>query len=69
MRGIARQLRVGTVWENCNQPVSPSMPWGGYKLSGVGREMGEAALAPFQELKSVVRGAAEPLGWYPRFRS
>ncbi len=71
MRAISKRIRAGTVWENCNQPVSPSMPWGGYKMSGLGREMGAGALDPFMEAKVLMhqpKATAKPLGWFSRFR-
>jgi betaine-aldehyde dehydrogenase len=48
-------IRAGYVWENCSQPAPHSLPWGGMKRSGLGRELGEGGLAPFLESKSVVR--------------
>jgi betaine-aldehyde dehydrogenase len=58
-------LRAGTVWHNCSQPVPHQLPWGGFKKSGVGREMGPHALMPFLEAKAVTCvGAGTRLGWY-----
>ena len=51
-RMVAR-LRAGTVWVNNYRLVSHGVPFGGYKQSGVGREMGPEALREFTELKSV----------------
>jgi phenylacetaldehyde dehydrogenase len=47
------KVRAGTVWVNGHVPVDPSMPFGGMKQSGIGREFGTAALDAFTELKSV----------------
>ncbi len=48
---VARRLRVGTVWINDYHPYVAQAPWGGYKQSGIGRELGEAGLAEYTELK------------------
>jgi aldehyde dehydrogenase (NAD+)/betaine-aldehyde dehydrogenase len=44
---------AGTVFVNMPNPVDASAPWGGYKASGWGREMGRHALELYTELKSV----------------
>jgi aldehyde dehydrogenase (NAD+) len=46
-RGIsfAHKLHAGTAWVNCVNTLHPSVPFGGYKQSGIGRELGEYALA------------------------
>lgn len=49
----ARGLRSGTVYVNTAIDAPPTMPFGGYKASGVGREMGQAGFEEFTELKSV----------------
>jgi len=50
---IAAKLRAGTVWLNCYNVFDPALPFGGYKQSGWGREMGHAALELYTETKSV----------------
>lgn len=50
---LARQLRAGSVWVNTYGPSSVAAPFGGFKQSGVGREMGAEALNLFTEVKSV----------------
>ena len=50
---VARALRSGTVWVNTTIDAPPTMPFGGYGTSGVGREMGQAGFEEFTELKSV----------------
>ena len=50
---VSNALRAGTVWVNCYNLISHQMPFGGYKESGIGRELGEAALANYTETKSV----------------
>jgi phenylacetaldehyde dehydrogenase len=49
----AAALRAGTVWVNCHNIFDASLPFGGYKQSGWGREMGHAALDMYTEHKSV----------------
>jgi phenylacetaldehyde dehydrogenase len=50
---VVPRLKAGTVWVNCHNFVDPSMPFGGYKQSGIGREHGHAAVELYTELKSV----------------
>ena len=50
---MAAKLRAGTVWINCYNVFDPALPFGGYKQSGWGREMGHAALDLYTESKSV----------------
>jgi phenylacetaldehyde dehydrogenase len=50
---LASQLRAGTVWINCHNIFDASLPFGGYKQSGWGREMGHEALDLYTEVKSV----------------
>jgi aldehyde dehydrogenase (NAD+) len=49
----ARKVKAGTVWVNCYHVVEPTTPFGGFKMSGQGRENGEAALEHYTELKTV----------------
>jgi aldehyde dehydrogenase (NAD+) len=50
---IANQLRAGTVWVNCYDVFDAAAPFGGYKASGIGRELGEYALDLYTEKKTV----------------
>ena len=50
---LAAELRAGTVWVNCYNIFDAAMPFGGYKQSGWGREMGHDALELYTETKSV----------------
>lgn len=50
---LAPRIRAGTVWVNCHNMLDPAMPFGGFKLSGHGREMGRAVLDLYTETKSV----------------
>jgi acyl-CoA reductase-like NAD-dependent aldehyde dehydrogenase len=55
----ARALRSGIVWINDTQPAPTEMPWGGYKQSGIGRELGKEGVDDFLERKSVYVNLAE----------
>jgi len=50
---VARALRAGTVWINCYNVFDPATPFGGYKESGYGRELGKYALDLYTQVKSV----------------
>jgi phenylacetaldehyde dehydrogenase len=50
---LASQLRAGTVWINCYNIFDAALPFGGYKQSGWGREMGHDALEMYTEVKAV----------------
>jgi acyl-CoA reductase-like NAD-dependent aldehyde dehydrogenase len=50
---ISRQLRAGTVWINTYGLMDAALPFGGYKSSGFGRELGQAALDHYTEIKTV----------------
>ncbi|WP_280190273.1 aldehyde dehydrogenase family protein [Delftia sp. PS-11] len=47
------RIQSGTVWVNCHSTLDPGMPFGGYKQSGMGRDMGKTALDAYLETKSV----------------
>jgi len=53
---LASRLRTGTVWINCYNVFDAALPFGGYKQSGWGREMGHEALENYTEVKSVCVG-------------
>jgi phenylacetaldehyde dehydrogenase len=50
---LASKLRAGTVWINCYNVFDAALPFGGYKQSGWGREMGHDVLNSYTELKAV----------------
>ena len=50
---LAKKLRAGTVWINCYNVFDAALPFGGYKQSGWGREMGHEALDAYTEVKAV----------------
>ena len=51
---VANGLRAGTVWINCYNVFDPAAPFGGFKQSGMGRELGEYGLQQYTEVKTVV---------------
>lgn len=62
---VAAAFRAGIVWINCSQPTFTEAPWGGYKESGIGRELGRWGLENYLETKQITRFAAgEKWGWY-----
>jgi aldehyde dehydrogenase (NAD+) len=50
---VANNIRAGTVWVNCYNVFDAAAPFGGYKMSGIGRELGEAGLSAYCEEKTV----------------
>lgn len=50
---LANALRAGTVWINCYDVFDAAAPFGGFKMSGIGRELGEYALQNYTEVKTV----------------
>ncbi|WP_431041394.1 aldehyde dehydrogenase family protein [Streptomyces sp. P1-3] len=62
---VAGQLRAGTVWINDFHPYVPQAEWGGRKQSGIGRELGPAGLAEYQEAKHIWHNTApRPQRWF-----
>ena len=47
------KIKAGSVWVNCHSMLNPAMPFGGYKQSGIGRDLGKASLDSYLETKSV----------------
>lgn len=50
---LARAIRAGSVWINCYQAMDPAVPFGGYKMSGYGRESGKQHLDEYLNVKAV----------------
>lgn len=50
---LAHRIKAGTIWVNCYNVFDAASPFGGYKQSGIGREMGSYALENYTEVKSV----------------
>jgi betaine-aldehyde dehydrogenase len=62
---VAGRLRMGTVWINDYHPYVPQAEWGGFKQSGVGRELGEAGLEEYREIKHVWQNLRPTVqGWF-----
>lgn len=62
---VARAFRAGIVWVNCSQPTFTEAPWGGYKQSGIGRELGRWGLENYLETKQITSfDTSETWGWY-----
>jgi betaine-aldehyde dehydrogenase len=62
---VAKAFRAGIVWINCSQPTFTEAPWGGYKQSGIGRELGRWGLDNYLETKQITRLVSDqPWGWY-----
>ncbi|EFQ35179.1 aldehyde dehydrogenase [Colletotrichum graminicola] len=58
---VSNALKAGTVWVNCYNMLTYQVPFGGFKESGIGRELGEAALANYTQNKSVAIRMGGPL--------
>jgi len=50
---VVRRLKAGNVWVNCHNLLDPAVPFGGYRMSGYGRELGNAVTELYTESKSV----------------
>ena len=62
---VVRALRCGITWINTYHPTFNEMPWGGYKQSGSGRELGLHGIEEYLETKQVNINLDEaPIGWY-----
>ncbi|WP_411954796.1 betaine-aldehyde dehydrogenase [Alkalibacillus sp. S2W] len=61
----AAKMRMGTVWINEFNVYFPHAPWGGYKQSGIGRELGKLGLEEYTETKHILQNTKpEPLNWF-----
>lgn len=63
---VTRSVRAGTVWINCFMDGYPELPFGGYKESGLGRELGRFSLDEFTELKTVQLHLGPRTNWWHR---
>jgi betaine-aldehyde dehydrogenase len=62
---VVKNLRAGIVWVNHMQPTFVEAPWGGYKQSGIGRELGKWGVEEYLNVKQVYINLSEqPIGWY-----
>jgi betaine-aldehyde dehydrogenase len=67
-RRVIRRLRAGVTWINCYHPTFNEAPWGGYKQSGIGRELGTYGYEAYTEVKQInTHLAPQPPGWYSGF--
>lgn len=62
---VIREIRAGITWINCFAPTFNEAPWGGYKMSGIGRELGIHGLEEYQEVKQInINLDGKSPGWY-----
>jgi betaine-aldehyde dehydrogenase len=62
---VAARLRAGTVWINDYNRYVPQAEWGGFKRSGIGRELGPSGLDEYREAKHIWQNTAPgPTGWF-----
>jgi betaine-aldehyde dehydrogenase len=62
---VLKQMRAGILWMNTYHPTYNEAPWGGYKQSGFGRELGPRGLEQYLETKQISINLTDaPLGWY-----
>lgn len=62
---VIKEIRAGITWINCYNPAFSEAPWGGYKMSGIGRELGTHGLEEYQEVKQINMNLEQGvLGWY-----
>jgi betaine-aldehyde dehydrogenase len=63
---VSRRIRTGTVWVNTFMDGYPELPFGGYKESGQGRELGRFAIEEFTELKTIQLHLGPRTSWWAR---
>lgn len=64
-RRVIRKLRAGITWINTYHPTFNEAPWGGYKQSGIGRELGTYGYEAYTEVKQINTNlSSAPLGWF-----
>jgi acyl-CoA reductase-like NAD-dependent aldehyde dehydrogenase len=62
---VAHRLEMGVVWINDHHRTDPSSPWGGFKMSGIGRENGMVAYNAYTQVQNIlVNLSDEPFDWY-----
>jgi betaine-aldehyde dehydrogenase len=62
---VIRALRAGITWVNAYHPTFAQAPWGGYKQSGIGRELGSFGLDEYLETKQInINLTPGPVGWF-----
>ena len=64
---VIKEIRAGVTWINCYNPTFNEAPWGGYKMSGYGRDLGVNGLQEYQQVKQVnINLQPGVVGWYRR---
>ena len=64
---VIKKLRAGITWINCYHPTYNEAPWGGYKQSGMGRELGTFGFEQYTEVKQInINLKVEPTGWFSK---
>jgi betaine-aldehyde dehydrogenase len=62
---MVKRLQAGIIWVNHMQPTYVEAPWGGYKMSGIGRELGPWGAEEYLQVKQVhINLNEQPIGWY-----
>jgi betaine-aldehyde dehydrogenase len=64
---VIRKLRAGITWINSYNPTFNEAPWGGYKQSGIGRELGTFGFEEYTEIKQInINLNPSPVGWFSK---
>lgn len=67
---VSRGLQHGTIWINDYHPYIPQAEWGGFKMSGIGRELGHTGLEEYQQSKHIYHNTEPAVtGWFPNKQS
>jgi len=62
---VIKEIRAGVTWINCYNPTFNEAPWGGYKMSGYGRDLGVNGFQEYQQIKQVnINLKPGTVGWY-----
>jgi betaine-aldehyde dehydrogenase len=62
---VIKAVRAGITWINAYHPTFPEAPWGGYKQSGIGRELGTFGLDEYTEIKQInINLSPDKVGWF-----
>jgi acyl-CoA reductase-like NAD-dependent aldehyde dehydrogenase len=62
---VAHQLKIGVVWINDHHRIDPASPWGGFKMSGIGRENGIEAYHEYTQTQNIIVNLSdEPFDWF-----
>jgi phenylacetaldehyde dehydrogenase len=62
---VAHQLEIGVIWINDHHRIDPASPWGGFKMSGIGRENGIEAYHEYTQTQNIIVNLSEePFDWF-----